>query len=189
MKKLISIFGPSEAQPGDIVYSEAHHLGALLAHEGYGIISGGYGGVMEAVSRGASSTGGKPVGITADVYYNRGREANEFISKEIRVKSHVDRLMELLDLADIYMAVGISPGTLVEVASAWEFIAKGFLEPKPIILVGDEWRALCDVLFTQEYYIGKNRNIKVVQTAEEAIDHLLELYGHQEKLPELEIVG
>ena len=189
MKKLISIFGPSEALPDDLAYDEALHLGALLAEAGFGIINGGYGGVMEAVSKGSASAGGGAVGVTAEVYHARGREVNQYITREVKVKSHVDRLMELLDLADAYIAVGLSPGTLVEVATAWEFMQKEFLPIKPMILIGDEWHRICDVLFTQQYYTGKSRQVKVVDTAEEAADYLVEYFGVQEKLPEMEVVS
>lgn len=189
MKKLISVFGPSEALPDDHAYDEALLLGALLAEAGFGIINGGYGGVMEAVSKGSASVGGGAVGVTAEVYSARGREMNQYITREVKVKSHVDRLMELLDLADAYIAVGLSPGTLVEISTAWEFMHKNFIEPKPIILIGDEWRRVCDVLFTQQYYMGKSRQVKVVETPEEAVEHLSEHFGIQEKLPELEVVS
>ena len=97
--------------------------------------------------------------------------------------------MELIDLADGYIAVSISPGTLVEVITCWDYMIKGFIPVKPIILIGEEWRGLCDVLFTQVYYIGKCKMIKIVDTADDAFDYLLEVFGAQEKLPELDIVG
>jgi uncharacterized protein (TIGR00725 family) len=188
MKKLITVFGPSDACPGDIVYSEAEHFGKLIAHAGFGLITGGYDGVMEAASKGAASEGGGSVGVTAEVYAARDREPNEYITREVKVKSHVDRLMELIDLGDAYVAVGISPGTLVEVTTCWDYMAKGFIPIKPVVLIGDEWRALCDVLFTQEFYMGKCKMIKIVDTADDALDYLLEVFGAQEKLPEFEIV-
>jgi predicted Rossmann-fold nucleotide-binding protein len=144
---------------------------------------------MEAVSKGSASVGGGAVGVTAEVYHARGREMNKYITREVKVKSHVDRLMELLDLADAYIAVGLSPGTLVEIATAWEFMHKNFIEPKPIILIGDEWRRVCDVLFTQQYYTGKSRQVKVVDDSEEAVAYLIEHFGVQEKLPEMEVIG
>lgn len=189
MKKLISVFGPSEARPGDFAYTEAEHLGRLLAHAGFGIVSGGYDGVMEAVAKGATYEGGGSVGVTAEVYAARDRETNQYITREVKVKSHVDRLMELIDLADGYIAVSISPGTLVEVITCWDYMIKGFIPVKPIILIGEEWRGLCDVLFTQVYYIGKCKMIKIVDTSDDAFDYLLEVFGEQEKLPELEVIG
>src|SRR5438477_5459826 len=148
MKKFITIFGPSETRSESLLYKTSERLGALLAESGYAVVNGGYEGVMEAVSKGARSAGGSAIGITAEVYFNRGREPNAFITKEITVKSAVDRLMELLDLADAYIACGMSPGTLTEVMTAWDYMVKGFIERKPIILLGDGWSELCTILFT-----------------------------------------
>src|SRR5689334_18245938 len=124
MKKLITIFGPSDCKPGSFPYDSAEQLGQLLAESGFGTVNGGYEGVMEAVSKGAHTAGGTVIAVTAEVYFARGREANPFITKAISVKSASDRLMELLDLADAYVACGISPGTLIEVATAWDYMVK-----------------------------------------------------------------
>lgn len=189
MKKLISVFGPSEAKPGDHIYHEAEILGEVLAEAGYGIVCGGYDGVMEAVSKGAASRGSGVVGVTAEVYHARGRTKNEYISREVKVKSAIDRLMELVDLADAYVAIGISPGTMLEVATAWDMMAKKFIEVKPLVLIGDDWRALCDVLLTQEWYVGKTRCINILDTPEEAVERLNEKLGTQEDLPEIPVLS
>ncbi len=188
MKKLITIFGPSDCKPDDTLYQTAVRLGALLGEAGFGVVNGGYDGVMEAVSKGARSANGGVIGITAEVYYARGREANEFITKQITVKSAVDRLMELLDLADAYIACGISPGTVIEVATAWDYMMKRFIEEKPLILIGKEWKELCEVLFRQDSYKGKEHFVTFAAHPEEALQLLLEKFGKQEKLPELNIV-
>src|SRR5262245_44056599 len=114
MKKLITIFGPSECASGDLVYDRAYQLGGLLADAGFAIVTGGYDGVMEAASKGANEKHGGVVGVTANVYFNRGRVMNQYVKKELRVSSAVDRLMELISLADGYVACGISPGTIAE---------------------------------------------------------------------------
>jgi uncharacterized protein (TIGR00725 family) len=189
MKKLITIFGPSECKRGTDLYSTAEQFGVMLADAGFGIISGGYEGVMEAVSKGARSAGGGVIAVTAEVYFARGREPNEFITKEVTVKSASDRLMELLDLADAYIACGISPGTLIEVATAWDYMLKGFMEEKPLILLGKEWKDLCAILFAQDSYKGKEHLVTFVATPEEALKELIQKFGKQDKLPELTVVS
>jgi uncharacterized protein (TIGR00725 family) len=54
-EKIITVFGSSRPQEGDADYAEARALGEHLAKAGFAVCSGGYGGVMEAVSRGARS--------------------------------------------------------------------------------------------------------------------------------------
>jgi uncharacterized protein (TIGR00725 family) len=189
MKKLITIFGPSECKPESALYQKAERLGQLLAEAGFGVVCGGYEGVMEAVSKGAASAGGGVIGITAEVYFARGREPNKFITKEIQVKSATDRLMELLDLSDGYIACGISPGTLTEVSTAWDFIIKRFIETKPIILLGQEWKDICNILFAEEAFKGKDRFIKLALQPEDALKILEEKYGKQIHLPDLNIIS
>jgi uncharacterized protein (TIGR00725 family) len=189
MKKLITIFGPSECKPESLLYQDAELLGSLLAEAGFGIVNGGYEGVMEAVSKGARSAGGGVIAVTAEVYFARGREPNEFITKQVSVKSASDRLMELLDLADAYVACGISPGTLIEVATTWDYMLKHFMQEKPLILLGGEWKDLCKVLFAQDSYSGKEHLVTFAITPEEVLQELLVKFGQQEKLPDLKVLG
>ena len=188
MKKLITIFGPGESEPESPLYQDAERLGALLADAGFGIVNGGYEGVMEAVSKGAHSAGGRVIGVTAEVYFARGKAANAFINKEIKVKSAIDRMMELLDLADAFVACGISPGTLSEISIAWDFMEKQFIEKKPCILIGEEWKKLCDILFTQDTYKGKEHFVTFAQSSDEAVEKILAVFGKQMNLPELNII-
>jgi uncharacterized protein (TIGR00725 family) len=175
--------------PETTLYKSAEHLGELLAEAGFPVVNGGYTGVMEAVSKGAHSVGGGVIGVTAEVYFARDREPNEFLTKEIKVKSANDQLMELIDLADAYIACGISAGTLVEVATAWDYMLKEFMEEKPLILLGKEWEELCNVLFTQDAYKGRERFVTLVRTPEEAVGKLFARFGKQERLPELKILS
>ncbi len=188
MKKLVTIFGPSECVEGDSIYARAHELGSLLADAGFAIVTGGYDGVMEAASKGAHEHGGGTVGVTANVYFNRGRIANTYIKKELRVSSAVDRLMELISLADAYIAVGMSPGTLVEVTTVWDYFIKGFIETKPLILLGEEWEAFCASLFSQPGYNNKQQYVTIAHTPEQAAEIIIAHLGIQEKLPDLNIL-
>lgn len=188
MKKLVTIFGPSECQQGDPIYDRAYSLGSLLGDAGFAVVTGGYDGVMEAASKGAHDAGGGTVGVTANVYLNRGRIANEFVKKELRVSSAVDRLMELISLADAYVACGLSPGTLVEVATVWDYFIKGFIEHRPLVLLGAEWRPFYDSLASQPGYIGKLGHVTIVDTPQQALDIIHAALGPQEKLPDLTII-
>ena len=188
MKKLISIFGPSECKAGDPVYDRAYELGSVLAEAGFAVVTGGYDGVMEAAAKGAHEHGGGTVGVTANIYHSRGRMMNEFIKKELRVSSAVDQLMELVSLADAYVACGISPGTLVEVATVWDYFIKGFIEQKPLILLGAEWHSFCSALFSQPSYRGKEHFVILAETPTQALEHIHTHLGKQEKLPELNIL-
>lgn len=184
MKKIVAVFGPSTCVADDSLYSEARALGRALANAKFSVLTGGYEGVMEAASRGAREEQGTVIGVTAEVYYARGREANEFLTREIKVKSALDQTMELLDLADAYIAIGNSTGTLVEVALAWDYMTKRFLPRKPLILVGENWKSLTKSLmqdFDQQY-------MHCVETVQQATVYLSDYFGPTALLPSLDII-
>jgi len=178
---------PSFVRRGSL-YDDAERLGSLLAQAGFTVVTGGYDGVMEAASKGAREAGGAAIGITAEVYFAKGREANEYLTREIRVKSATDRLMELLDLPDTWCAIGNSTGTLAEVAMAWDYMTKGFIERKPLILIGPSWQGFFEYVRGEEQFKACQDLIAYCETPELAIGHLVECFGQQPRLPELEII-
>ncbi len=188
MKKLVAVFGPGNVSGGDAIYGNAERLGALLAEAGFAVVTGGYDGVMEAASKGARASGGQAIGVTAEVYYAQGREANAYLTREVRVKSATDRLMELLDLPDAYAAIGNSTGTLAEIAMAWDYITKEFLPVKPIILIGKSWKGFFEYVSNEPGFVEWLHLLEYHETPESAMDALLKLFGPQLSLPDLEII-
>ena len=188
MKKLITVFGPSDVIPDSPLYKEAELLGVLLAQSGFNIVNGGYDGIMEAVSKGARANGAGVIAITAEVYSARGREANAFISREVKVKSAVDRLMELIDLSDACVAIGVSPGTLLEVITVWDYTLKRFIDKRPVILVGEEWDRLGNCFDDEDSMSHHRESFAYVHNARAAIAILEQHFGKQEKLPELDVM-
>ena len=135
-ERIITVFGSSRPKENDADYAEARELGKLLADRGFAICSGGYGGVMEAVSRGAKEAGGKTYGVTAEFFE---REANKWVDVEVRMKTWEERLFELIRLADGFVACKGGTGTLVELAVVWEMLNKAVIGVKPFIALGDFW--------------------------------------------------
>ncbi len=189
MKKLVAVFGPAKCLAGERLYDDAERLGHLLAAAGFAAVTGGYDGVMEAASKGAREAGGAVIGVTAEVYYVRGREANSFLSREIRVKSATDRLMELLDLPDAWCAIGNSTGALAEVAMAWDYMTKGFIERKPLLLIGESWKEFLSYANSDQQFAPWLDKLEYCPTVEAAIDRLISLFGEQPRMPELEVIG
>ena len=70
MTRIVSVFGGSAPKPGSPAYEEAQRCGALLAQAGWTVATGGYRGVMEAVSRGAHEAGGHVIGVTCTLIEN-----------------------------------------------------------------------------------------------------------------------
>ena len=61
----VAVFGSSQTEPGSLEWEEARRAGTRLGEAGYAVITGGYGGTMEAVSSGAADAGGHVIGVTA----------------------------------------------------------------------------------------------------------------------------
>jgi uncharacterized protein (TIGR00725 family) len=188
MKKLVTVFGPSECKPVDRLYEQSVELGATLAKHNFIVVSGSYEGVMEGVAKGATEASGSAIGVSAEVYHARGRESNKFLSKEVKVKSAVDQLMELLDLGDAYVALGSNPGTLLEVMTAWDFTKKKFLPQKPLILLGEGWRQFDQVFTNSEYFGSYSEIVQHVVDIDAAMSILEAAFGKQLDLPTLNVI-
>src|SRR5207237_7043851 len=132
---IVTVFGSSRPHESDGDYEEARVLGRALAKHGFSVCSGGYGGVMEAVSRGAKEAGGKTYGVTADFFKNA--KLNPWIDLEVRMQSCEERLFELIRCADAYVACKGGTGTLVELAVVWEMLDKSVMNGKPLRVLGD----------------------------------------------------
>jgi len=136
----VTVFGSSRLTEAESGYEEARRLGRLLAQAGYAVCSGGYSGAMAAVSRGAAEAGGAAIGITVDPWANRLR-VNPWLTEEIGTPDLFDRLRRLME-ADAYVALPGGPGTLGEVALAWNLFQTESISPRPLVLVGRQWRTL-----------------------------------------------
>lgn len=134
----ITVFGSSKVGPSDKAYQEALRLGRLLAEAGYVVYSGGYGGVMEAVSRGAAEAGGTAVGVTVQTWGSRQRP-NAWLSQEVAAPHLFDRMQRLI-ASDAYVAMPGGLGTLGEVAVTWNLFQTDSIPTRPLILVGELWR-------------------------------------------------
>jgi uncharacterized protein (TIGR00725 family) len=140
-EKIVTVFGSSRPKAGDSEYEEARELGKLLAQRGFAVCSGGFGGVMEGVSRGAKEGGGKTYGVTAEFFK---RKANAWVDTEVRMGTWDERLFELIRLADGFAVCKGGTGTLVELAVVWEMLNKSVIAGKPIVVVGDFWQPILD---------------------------------------------
>lgn len=140
-EKIITVFGSSRPHEGDADYEEARALGEALARFGFAVCSGGYGGVMEAVSRGAKDAGGKVYGVTAEFF---GRRTNRWVDVEAQKKTWEERLFELIRLGDGFVACKGGTGTLVELAVVWEMLNKSVMSGKPCVVLGEFWQPILD---------------------------------------------
>src|SRR3981189_3375328 len=139
---VVTVFGSSRPREGDADYEEARILGRALAKHGFSVCSGGYGGVMGGVSRGAKESGGRTVGVTAEFFKNA--KLNTWIDEEVRLKTWEERLFELIRRADAFVACKGGTGTLVELAVVWEMLTQAVMNGKPFAVLGDFWQPVLD---------------------------------------------
>jgi uncharacterized protein (TIGR00730 family) len=146
----VTVFGGSQPKPGDPAYIEALRLGQLLGSAGYTVLTGGYIGTMEAVSRGAAETGGYVIGVTSDeIEAWRAVAPNQWIQQELRYPTIRQRLYSLIEGCEAAIALPGGIGTLAEVAEMWSHLQTGAIPVRPLILVGPEWRATIEGFFAE----------------------------------------
>jgi uncharacterized protein (TIGR00730 family) len=168
--KIVTVFGSGTLRAGTEHYEQVRVLGSALAERGFAVCSGGYAGVMEAVSRGAKESGGRTIGVTAKSFRSRSR-VNQWIDEEIRVATWQDRLFELVKRGHAYATCKGGTGTLVELAVVWEMMKKGTMETKPIVVFGDFWSPVIDCV----RHLGDQDDdglIHVASSPTDVADHL-----------------
>jgi uncharacterized protein (TIGR00730 family) len=155
----ITVFGGSQAQSGDPLYQEALHLGQLIARAGYTLLTGGYIGTMEALSRGAAETGGHVIGVTCDqIEAWRAVKANPWVGEDWHYATLQQRIFALIENCDAALALPGGIGTLAEIMLTWNLLLTHVLPPRPLILVGPGWQSTVN-----RFLKAQGRYIPIVQ--------------------------
>jgi uncharacterized protein (TIGR00725 family) len=180
-EKIITVFGSSRPIEGDADYEEARLLGRALAERGFAVCTGGYGGVMEAVSRGTKDAGGKTYGATAEFFAGK---ANAWVDVEVRKKTWAERLFALIEMGHGFVVCKGGTGTLAELAVVWEMLNKQVIREKQVVVVGEFWAPILDRIREVEqagpstevsgWEEAKSRLVHRVSTVQEAADYLAE---------------
>lgn len=179
----ISIFGSARTQPGHAHYELAADIARRLAEEGFGIISGGGPGIMEAANKGAQLAGGRSVGLNIELPFEQ--HANPYIDRDANL--HFDyffvrkTLFTKYSQGFIMMPGGF--GTMDEFFEVATLIQTGKMLQVPLILVGKEyWGGLMD--WMKETMHQKFSNIsapdlellQIADTPEEVVEQVLDFY-------------
>ncbi|MCE7860613.1 MAG: LOG family protein [Chloroflexi bacterium CFX2] len=144
----VTVFGGAQPKEGTPAYEEARELGSLLAQRGHVVLSGGYMGTMEAVSRGANEAGGHVIGVTCeDIEAWRPTKANGWVREERRKKTLHERILALIEGCDAAMALPGGAGTLTEIMMMWNLMIVESLPRRPLVLIGRGWQSTFDQFF------------------------------------------
>lgn len=144
--KFVTVFGSSVPKPGEEEYKTAYRLGMLLAKSGLNVCTGGYQGIMDAVSKGAREVGAEAIGVTIDIYNS---VPSKYLTKEIKCQTLFERLDNLIKIGDAYIILQGGTGTLVELAIVWEFINKKMMPKKPVACHGKMWSDIVSLMESQ----------------------------------------
>jgi uncharacterized protein (TIGR00730 family) len=174
----VTIFGGSRVEQDSDEYLAAQRLGQQLAQHGFDVVTGGYNGVMEAVSRGAHEAGGHVIGVTVDVIArNFERVPNSFLSQEVRTAFLLERIDKLVELGAAYVVLPGGAGTLAELGIVWNLALFGALQDKPLIVVGRGWERVLKVMVEELHTIEADlkwlRFVPDVDAAVEALSEAL----------------
>lgn len=179
----VSIFGSARTKPDNKYFKMAEDIAFKLTKCGYGIITGGGPGIMEAGNMGAKKGNGKSVGLNIDLPFEQS--ANLFIDpdKLISFEHFFVRKVMFVKYAQGFIVLPGGFGTLDELFEAITLIQTQKIGRFPIILVGSEyWKGLLDwiknVILKEKNINEKDLDlIQMVDTSDEAVDKINEFYA------------
>jgi len=173
-RPLVAVFGSSTVREGEASYRLAHDLGRALAAGGADVMTGGYGGAMEACSQGAHEAGGHVIGVTVELFEHRGGP-NPWVRERVHTADLFDRLREIVMRADGFAALPGSIGTLTEVFLAWTLLSVKGRPSAPLVLVGAHWDAWLEAQRGPELVLEHLfQHVRVAHTAEDAARRVLD---------------
>jgi uncharacterized protein (TIGR00730 family) len=186
----VSIFGSARTKPGTYYYELAVKVASKLTEEGYGIITGGGPGIMEAGNRGAWMKQGTSIGLNIDLPFEQHH--NAFIAPEHNLKHRYFfvRKVMFVKYAQGFVVMPGGFGTLDELFEVLTLVQTNKITPVPIVLMGKEfWEGLRDWIV--EIMLKRHHNIAekdldlflVTDDPDEAVQHINKFYaGNEEEL-------
>ena len=179
----VSIFGSARTSPENKYYKMAEELAFQLTKNKYGVITGGGPGIMEAGNKGAKRGGGKSVGLNIELPFEQ--VSNDYVDNDKRINFDyfVVRKVIFIKYAQGFVVLPGGFGTLDEMFEALTLIQTEKSGKFPVILVGkDFWSGLMEWIKTTLLIEEKNISpedldlIKIVDSPEEAVDHINDFY-------------
>jgi len=171
----VAVFGSSQTEPDSPDWDDAERAGRTFALAGLDVVTGGYGGTMEAVSRGAAQAGGHVVGIIAPDLFPTRSAANPWVAEAIEASSLAGRIDLMMEMSAATLALPGSIGTAAELIISWNInhiVRRHGLPTYPSAAVGNEWkevgRALIDLVGA-----GKD-DIHWAESADEGVSWILQ---------------
>lgn len=181
----VSVFGSARTPVGSEFYNTAVEVGKLLVQAGYGVITGGGPGIMEAASKGAYEAGGRSVGLNIELPMEQ--YPNPYQNESLSFRYFFVRKVCFLKYSSAVIVFPGGFGTLDELSEVLTMVQTGKINMIPIIFVGkDFWGGLIDWFKTQLADGGMISPedldlFKVVNTAEESVAFLEECHRYSKR--------
>ncbi len=180
----VSIFGSARSDPENEYYKKTVEIASGLVEHGYGIISGGGPGIMEAANKGASKAGGKSVGLNIILPHEQSHNIYIDHDKLITFDYFFVRKVMFVRYSQGFIGMPGGFGTLDEIFEAFTLIQTQKIGHFPIVLVGRQfWGGLVDWL--RKIVCEKEKNIRkedfdlfhIVDDPQEAVDIIDDFYS------------
>ncbi|MBK6977946.1 MAG: TIGR00730 family Rossman fold protein [Cytophagaceae bacterium] len=179
----VSIFGSARTKPGTKYYTMAEEIAAKLVEKGYGVITGGGPGIMEAGNKGAKEKRGKSIGLNIVLPFEQ--VPNDYVDNDKRINFDYffARKVCFIKYSQGFVVLPGGFGTLDELFEALTLIQTKKIGRFPIVMVGTEyWAGLIDWVKSTMIAEGNIKPddlnlIKVVDTAEEAAKVIEDFYS------------
>jgi uncharacterized protein (TIGR00730 family) len=180
----VSIFGSARTKPHEPFYQEAVEIAEKIVAQGFGVISGGGPGIMEAANKGAQKGGGTSVGLAIDLPFEQ--QINDYIDedKKIIFDYFFVRKVMFVKYAQAFVVMPGGFGTLDELFEALTLIQTEKIKKFPIVLYGsDFWSGMLDWIKATLLRDYKNISpedinlIKVVDNVDDAVKHVLQFHA------------
>ena len=179
----VSIFGSARTKPENKYYQLAEEIALKLTQSGYGVITGGGPGIMEAGNKGAQKGKGSSVGINIELPFEQVHNPYIDFDKLISFNHFFVRKVMFMKYSQGFIVMPGGFGTLDELFEAVTLIQTEKIGKFPIVLVGkDYWSGLIEwvtkVMLHEEKNISETdmQLFSVVDTAEEAVDVIDKFY-------------
>jgi uncharacterized protein (TIGR00730 family) len=186
----VSIFGSARTKPKDKYYELTVKVASKIVEQGYGIITGGGPGIMEAGNKGANLGGGTSVGLNIDLPFEQHDNPYIDANKSLDFDYFFVRKVMFVKYSQGFVVMPGGFGTLDELFEAITLIQTGKIDKFPIILVGkDYWSGLMDwiksTLVEKFKTVGKEDLdlINLVDTEDEVVDILDKFYNEYDLSP------
>jgi uncharacterized protein (TIGR00730 family) len=178
----VTIFGSARTPADHPQYAAAREMARMLGEAGFGIITGGGPGIMEAANRGARDAGVLSIGCNIELPFEQG--INPYVDVAINFRYFFVRKTMFVKYAEAFIIFPGGFGTLDELFEAMTLIQTGKVRDFPVVLIGtDYWRGLTEWIRNTLLAEGKVSPddvdlVTVTDSLEEAVKVIVDCYEH-----------